>query len=46
MADRPTFRTGYMSISLPVETSEGEVRRIIRESVIRTGRYGQMAHTR
>ncbi len=35
MADPPAFRTGYMSILLPVETGEGEVRRIIRESVIR-----------
>ena len=35
MADRPAFRTGYMSILLPVETGEGEVRRVIRESVIR-----------
>ena len=35
MADRPAFRTGYMSILLPVETGEGEVQRIIRESVIR-----------
>ena len=35
MADRPAFRTGYMSILLPVETGEGEIQRIIRESVIR-----------
>jgi hypothetical protein len=35
MADPPAFRTGYMSILLPVETGEDEVRRIIRESVIR-----------
>jgi hypothetical protein len=35
MADPPVFRTGYMSVQLPVETGEGEVRRIIRESVIR-----------
>jgi hypothetical protein len=35
MADPPVFRTGYMSVLLPVETGEGEVRRIIRESVIR-----------
>lgn len=35
MADPPAFRTGYMSILLPVETGEGEVRRVIRESVIR-----------
>jgi hypothetical protein len=35
MADPPAFRTGYMSILVPVETGEGEVRRIIRESVIR-----------
>jgi hypothetical protein len=35
MADPPAFRTGYMSILLPEETGEGEVRRIIRESVIR-----------
>jgi hypothetical protein len=33
--DPPAFRTGYMSIRLPVETGEGEIRRIIRESVIR-----------
>lgn len=26
--------TGFMSILLPVETGEGEVRRVIRESVI------------
>ena len=31
MAAPPAFRTGYMSILLPVETGEGEVRRIIRE---------------
>ena len=35
MADRPPFRTGYMSVLLPAETGEGEVRRVIRESVIR-----------
>jgi hypothetical protein len=35
MADPPAFRTGYMSILLPVETGKGEVRHIIRESVIR-----------
>ena len=35
MADRPAFRTGYMSLLLPTETGEGEVRRLIRESVIR-----------
>ena len=35
MADPPAFRTGYMSILLPAETGEDEVRRIIRESVIR-----------
>jgi hypothetical protein len=35
MADPPVFRTGYISVLLPVETGEGEVRRIIRESVIR-----------
>ena len=35
MADPPAFRTGYMSILLPVEPGEGEVRRVIRESVIR-----------
>ena len=35
MADPPAFRTGYMSILLPVQTGEGEVRRVIRESVIR-----------
>jgi hypothetical protein len=34
MIHTPLFRTGYMSILLPVETGEGEVRRIIRESVI------------
>jgi len=33
--DPPAFRTGYMSILLPVATGEDEVRRIIRESVIR-----------
>ena len=48
MADPPAFRTGYMSILLPVETGEGEVRRVIRESVIRrwplraNGRYALM----
>ena len=35
MADRPAFRTDYMSLLLPAETDEGEVRRLIRESVIR-----------
>ena len=35
MADPPAFRTGYMSLLLPIETGEGEVRRLIRESVIR-----------
>jgi hypothetical protein len=35
MADPPVFRTGYMSVLLPVETGEGEVRHIIRERVIR-----------
>ena len=35
MADSPGFRIGSMSILLPAETGEGEVRRIIRESVIR-----------
>ena len=35
MADRPAFRTDYMSLLLPAETGEGEVRRLIRESVIR-----------
>ena len=35
MADPPAFRTGYMSILLPVETGEGEVRRAIRESDLR-----------
>jgi hypothetical protein len=35
MAEPPAFRTGYMSVLLPVETGEGEVRRVIRESVIR-----------
>jgi len=35
MADRPAFRTGYMSLLLPAETGEGEVRRLIRETVIR-----------
>src|SRR5258705_169927 len=34
MIRTPLFRTGYMSILLPVETGEGEVRHIIRESVI------------
>src|SRR6267142_5937540 len=29
------FPPGYMSILLPVETGEGEVRRIIRERVVR-----------
>ena len=36
LADPPAFRTGYMSMLLPVETGEGEVRHILRESVIRT----------
>jgi hypothetical protein len=36
MIDTPLFRTGYMSILLPVETGEGEVRYIIRERVIHT----------
>ena len=48
MADRPAFRTGYMSILLPVETGEGEVRRVIRESVIRalaaTGEWPILVH--
>lgn len=35
MADRPAFRTGYMSLLLPADTGEGEARRLIRESVIR-----------
>ncbi|MCW2623931.1 hypothetical protein [Mycobacterium sp.] len=35
MAEPPAWRTGYMSVLLPVETGEGEVRRVIRESVIR-----------
>ena len=35
MADRRAFRTDYMSLLLPAETGEGEVRRLIRESVIR-----------
>jgi hypothetical protein len=35
MADRPAFRTGYMSLLLPAETGEGEARRLIREGVIR-----------
>ena len=35
MADRPAFGTDYMSLLLPPETGEGEVRRLIRESVIR-----------
>jgi hypothetical protein len=35
MADGPAFRTGYMSLLLPAETGEGEVRRLIRENVIR-----------
>jgi hypothetical protein len=34
MIHTPLFRTGYMSILLPVATGEGEVRHIIRESVI------------
>ena len=34
MADAPGFRIGSMSVLLPAETGEGEVRRIIRESVI------------
>ena len=34
MIRTPLFRTGYISILLPVETGEGEVRHIIRESVI------------
>jgi hypothetical protein len=48
MADPPAFRTGYMSILLPVETGEGEVRRVIRESVIRalaaTGEWPILVH--
>jgi hypothetical protein len=35
MADQPGFRTGYMSLLLPAETGEGELRRLTRESVIR-----------
>jgi hypothetical protein len=35
MADPPAFRTGYMSLLLPAETGEGQLRRLIRESVIR-----------
>jgi hypothetical protein len=35
MADPPAFRTGYMSLLLPAEAGEGEVRRLIRETVIR-----------
>ena len=35
MIHTPLFRTGYTSILLPVETGEGEVRHIVRESVIR-----------
>ena len=35
MADSPGFRIGSMSVLLPAETGEGEVRRLIRESVIR-----------
>jgi hypothetical protein len=35
MADSPGFRIGSMSTLLPAETGEGEVRRLIRESVIR-----------
>ena len=48
MADPPAFRTGYMSILLPVETGEGEVRRVIREREChpRAGRCGRMADTR
>ena len=34
MIHTPLFRTGYMSILLPVEIGEGEVRHIIRGSVI------------
>ena len=34
MIHTPQFRTGYMPILLPVETGEGEVRHIIRGSVI------------
>jgi hypothetical protein len=35
MADSPGFRIGSMSVLLPAEAGEGEVRRLIRESVIR-----------
>jgi hypothetical protein len=35
MADPTPFRTGYMSLPVPAETDEGEVRRLIREAVIR-----------
>ncbi|MDT5372024.1 MAG: hypothetical protein QOC62_6455 [Mycobacterium sp.] len=35
MAATPAFRTGYMSLLLPINTGEGEVRRIIREGVIK-----------
>lgn len=35
MADPPAFRTGYLSLSLPGETGEGQLRRLIRESVVR-----------
>jgi hypothetical protein len=34
MADPPAFRTGYMSLILPSDTGEQELRRIVRESVI------------
>jgi hypothetical protein len=34
MVDAPPFRTGYMSLVLPVETGEVETGRIIRESVV------------
>ena len=34
MIHTPLFRTGYMSILLPVEIGEGEVRHIVRGSVI------------
>jgi hypothetical protein len=34
MVDAPPFRTGYMSLVLPVGTGEVETGRIIRESVV------------
>jgi hypothetical protein len=34
MVHAPPFRTGYMSLVLPVETDEVEIGHIIRESVV------------